>query len=101
MGKRLLGVLGHSGFLGQAGNVNVLVRIPYQQIFYREGFVLTGRSILLLDSLNGGKRAGFHWDYANPPGVDTIRVFASIDRQLTNRIRQSVGSSGQSGLNQA
>ena len=80
--------------------MNVLVRIPYQQIFYREGFVLTGRSILLLDSLNGGKRAGFHWDYANPPGVDTIRVFASIDRQLTNRIRQSVGSSGQSGLNQ-
>ena len=42
----------------------------------------------------------FIWDYANPPGVDTIRVFASTDRQLTNRIRPSVGSSGQSGLNQ-
>jgi hypothetical protein len=27
-------------------------------------------------------------------------VFASTDRQLTNRIRQSVGSSGPSGLNQ-
>jgi hypothetical protein len=32
--------------------------------------------------------------------VDTIRVFASTDRQLTTRIRQSVGSSEQSGLNQ-
>jgi hypothetical protein len=62
--------------------------------------VLAGRSILLPDSLNGGNRAGFHWDYANPPGVDTIRVFASTDRTLTKRIRQSVGSSGQSELNQ-
>jgi hypothetical protein len=60
--------------------------------------VRAGRSILLPDSLNGGNRAGFHWDYANPPGVDTIRVFASTDRQLTNRIRQPVGSSGPSGL---
>jgi hypothetical protein len=80
--------------------VNVLVRIPYQKIFYREGFVLAGRSVLFLDLLNGGNRAGFHWDYANPPGVNTIRVFAITDRQLTSRIRQSVGSAGQAGLNQ-
>jgi hypothetical protein len=83
------------------GNVNVLFPNPYQnQRFYAEGFVRAGRSILLPDSLNDGNRAGFHWDYANPPGVDTIRVFASTDRQLTTRIRQSVGSSEQSGLNQ-
>ena len=83
------------------GNVNVLFPNAYQnQTFHADGFVRAGRSILLPDSLNGGNRAGFHWDYANPPGVDTIRVFASTDRQLTNRIRQSVGSSGQSGLNQ-
>ena len=83
------------------GNVNVLFPNPYQnQNFYGDGFVRAGRSILLPDSLNSGNRAGFHWDYANPPGVDTIRVFASTDRQLTSRIRQSVGSSGQSGLNQ-
>jgi hypothetical protein len=83
------------------GNVNVLFPNAYQnQNFYPDGFVRAGGSILLPDSLNGGNRAGFHWDYANPPGVDTIRVFASTDRQLTNRIRQSVGSSGQSGLNQ-
>jgi len=87
--------------LGQEGNVNVLFPNAYQnQNFYADGFVRAGGSILLPDSLNGGNRAGFHWDYANPPGVDTIRVFASTDRQLTNRIRQSVGSSGQSGLNQ-
>lgn len=83
------------------GNVNVLFPNPYQNPnFYADGFVRAGRSILLPDSLNGGNRAGFHWDYANPPGVDTIRVFASTDRQLTSRIRQSVGSSGQSGLDQ-
>jgi hypothetical protein len=92
--------LGHSGSFGQKRNVNVLVRIPYQKIFYREGFVRAGRSILFLESLNGGNRAGFHWDYANPPGVDTIRVFATTNRQLTSRIRQSVGSAGQAGLNQ-
>ena len=83
------------------GAVNVLFPNPYQnRNFYGDGFVKAGRSILLPDSLNGGNRAGFHWDYANPPGVDTIRVFASTDRQLTSRIRQSVGASGQPGLNQ-
>ena len=83
------------------GNVNVLFPNPYQnQRFFADGFVRAGRSILLPDSLNAGNRAGFHWDYADPPGVDTIRVFASTDRNLTKRIRESVGSSGQSGLNQ-
>jgi hypothetical protein len=74
---------------------------PYQnQRFYADGFVRAGRSILLPDSLNAGNRAGFHWDYANPPGVDTIRVFASTDPQLTARIRESVTSAGQSEFNQ-
>jgi len=83
------------------GGVNVLFPNPYQnQRFYGDGFVRAGRSILLPDSLNAGNRAGFHWDYANPPGVDTIRVFASTDRKLTARIRQSVSSSGQTGLSQ-
>ncbi len=83
------------------GNVNVLFPNPYQnQRFYGDGFVRAGRSILLPDSLNDGNRAGFHWDYANPPGVDTIRVFASTDRQMTARIRESVTSSGNSQMNQ-
>lgn len=81
--------------------MNVLFPNAYQnKNFFADGFVRAGRSILLPDSLNSGNRAGFHWDYANPPGVDTIRVFATTDRKLTSRIRQSVGSSGQSGLNQ-
>jgi uncharacterized protein DUF4384 len=97
---QVVGILGHSGSLNQEGNVNVLFPNAYQnQNFYPDGFVRASRSILLPDSLNGGNRVGFHWDYTNPSGVDTIRVFASTDRQLTNRIRQSVGSSGQSGLN--
>ena len=80
------------------GNVNVLFPNPYQDSkFYPDGFIRAGRSVLLPDSLNSGNRAGFHWDYANPPGVDTIRVFASTDRQLTHRIRQAVGSSRQQG----
>jgi hypothetical protein len=53
------------------GNVNVLFPNAFQnQNFHVDGFVRAGRSILLPDSLNGGNRAGFHWDYANPPGVD-------------------------------
>ncbi len=81
------------------GNVNVLFPNPYQNPnFYADGFVRAGRSILLPDSLNRGNKAGFHWDYANPPGVDTIRVFASTDQALTNRIRQSVGATSQPGM---
>ncbi len=80
------------------GNVNVLFPNPYQNSsFYPGGFVQAGRSILLPDSLSRGNQAGFHWDYANPPGVDTIRVFASTDQTLTNRIRQSVGATSQPG----
>lgn len=83
------------------GNVNVLFPNPYQnQNFYRDGFVQARRSILLPDSLRSGNRAGFHWDYANPSGVDTIRVFASTDRKLTNRIRASVGSTRDPGVEQ-
>ena len=83
------------------GNVNVLFPNPYQnQNFYGDGFVQASGSIMLPDSLKGGNRAGFHWDYANPPGVDTIRVFASTDQQQTARIRQAVSGSGKSGLQQ-
>ncbi|MDH3772008.1 MAG: hypothetical protein OET79_13620, partial [Nitrospirota bacterium] len=99
-GEKVVGSLGTFRILGPGGQCECVGSDSVSANFYREKFVLTGRSILLLDSLHGGNRAGFHWDYANPPGVDTIRVFASTDRQLTNRIRQSVGSSGQSGLNQ-
>lgn len=73
------------------GNVNVLFPNAYQNPrFYPDGFIQAGRSVLLPDSLQSGNQAGFHWDYANPPGVDTIRVFASTSRELAQRIRQAV-----------
>ena len=77
------------------GNVNMLFPNPYQnQNFFRDGWVPAGKTVLLPDSLRSGNQAGFHWDYSNPPGVDTIRVFASNDRQLTEKIRQAVRQRG-------
>ncbi len=73
------------------GNVNVLFPNPYQnRQFHGDGFIKANRSVMIPDSLRSGNRAGFHFDYANPPGVDTIRVFASTDRRLAERIRRSV-----------
>ncbi|MDH5699278.1 MAG: hypothetical protein OEZ41_04875, partial [Nitrospirota bacterium] len=54
--------------------------------------------VLLPDSLQSGNQAGFHWDYANPPGVDTIRVFASTTPELAQRIRQAVAGGNAQGL---
>lgn len=73
------------------GAVNVLFPNSYQNPnFYQGGFINAGRTVLLPDSLQTGNQAGFHWDYANPPGVDTIRVFASTTLELAQRIRQAV-----------
>jgi hypothetical protein len=73
------------------GNVNVLFPNSYQNPrYYPQGFIKAGRTVLLPDSLQSGNQAGFHWDYANPPGVDTIRVFASTTFELAKRIRQAV-----------
>ncbi|MGB0911360.1 MAG: DUF4384 domain-containing protein, partial [Nitrospirales bacterium] len=73
------------------GNVNVLFPNPYQkQSFYPDGFVRANKAVLVPDSLRSGNRAGFHFDYANPAGVDTIRVFATTDLRLAEKIRRSV-----------
>jgi hypothetical protein len=48
--------------------------------------------------LQSGNQAGFHFDYANPPGVDTIRVFASTTSELAQRIRQAVEGDNTQGL---
>lgn len=80
------------------GNVNVLFPNSYQNPrYYPDGFINAGRTVLLPDSLQSGNQAGFHWDYANPPGVDTIRVFASTTPELAKRIRRAVaGGNAQS-----
>ncbi|MGE3938893.1 MAG: caspase family protein [Nitrospirales bacterium] len=81
------------------GAVNVLFPNSYQNPnFYQGGFINAGRTVLLPDSLQTGNQAGFHWDYANPPGVDTIRVFASTTLDLAQRIRQAVAGGNTQGL---
>jgi hypothetical protein len=81
------------------GNVNVLFPNSYQNPrYYPDGFIKAGRTVLLPDSLQSGNQAGFHWDYANPPGVDTIRVFASTTSDLAQRIRQAVAGGNAQGL---
>jgi len=81
------------------GSVNVLFPNSYQNPrYYPDGFIEAGRTVLLPDSLQSGNQAGFHWDYANPPGVDTIRVFASTTPELAQRIRQAVDGGGSQGL---
>ncbi|MCA9472747.1 MAG: caspase family protein [Nitrospirales bacterium] len=73
------------------GSVNVLFPNPYQKrTFLADGFIKANQPVLVPDSLRSGNRAGFHFDYANPPGVDTIRVFASTDRRLAEKIRRAV-----------
>ena len=82
------------------GNVNVLFPNPYQASgFYPDGFIRANKAVLIPDSLRSGNRAGFHFDYANPPGVDTIRVFASTDRRLAEKIRRSVQPTRPGGSN--
>jgi hypothetical protein len=81
------------------GNVNVLFPNSYQNPrYYPDGFINAGRTVLLPDSLQSGNQAGFHFDYANPPGVDTIRVFASTTPELAQRIRQAVAGGKTQGL---
>jgi hypothetical protein len=81
------------------GNVNVLFPNSYQNPrYYPDGFIKAGLTVLLPDSLQSGNQAGFHFDYANPPGVDTIRVFASTTPELAQRIRQAVAGGTTQGL---
>ncbi|MEO8324553.1 MAG: caspase family protein [Nitrospirota bacterium] len=81
------------------GGVNVLFPNSYQNSrYYPDGFMEAGRTVLLPDSLQSGNQAGFHWDYANPPGVDTIRVFASTTPELAQRIRQAVAGGNTQGI---
>lgn len=81
------------------GGVNVLFPNSYQNSrYYPDGFIEAGRTVLLPDSLQSGNQAGFHWDYANPPGVDTIRVFASTTPELAQRIRQAVAGGNIQGI---
>jgi hypothetical protein len=73
------------------GGVNLLFPTEHQRAgFYPQGMVRGGETVLLPDGLQTGNRGGFHWDYGPPPGIDTIRVFASTDLATAEMIRRSV-----------
>jgi hypothetical protein len=74
------------------GGVHVLFPNVYSQRvgFYRNGYVPGGQALLLPDSLKKGNRAGFYWDYAEPAGIDTVRVFAATDLATANTIRRHI-----------
>ena len=71
------------------GGVNLLFPNDAQgPKFYPKGKVRSGETVLIPDSLNEHNNAGFHFDYSTPPGVDTIRVFASTDLDTAEMIRR-------------
>lgn len=73
------------------GGVNVLFPNDYQKLtFYPDGFVKSNGSVMIPDSLAPKNQAGFHWDFANPPGTDTIRIFATTDLQTATTIREQI-----------
>jgi len=75
------------------GRVNLLFPNSYQRAdFLPEGFVRGSSAVRIPDDLADGNRAGFHWDYGPPAGVDTIRVFASTDLQLARLLRQRIAA---------
>jgi len=82
------------------GGVNLLFPNDYAKPnFYPDGFVKGGTPVLIPDSLNDSNRAGFHWDYSPPKGMDTVRVFSSTDLQTANLVRQQIRSLQQSTSN--
>lgn len=74
-----------------AGKISQLFPNSYTRPgFLPDGRLTAGRWIRIPDSIEGGNRAGFHWDIAPPAGRDTIRVFASTEKETARRIRQSI-----------
>lgn len=69
------------------GNVNVLFPNNYQKpTFFTEGFIRSGGKVLIPDSLEKKNHAGFHWDFVEPAGVSTIKIFATNDQELSRKI---------------
>ena len=89
------------------GNPNLLFPNSLQRSdFWPDGRVPANRTLLFPDSLAGGSRAGFFWDYGPPAGTDTIRIFASTDAATARLIRDRVRAlrppeSGTRGLDDA
>jgi hypothetical protein len=73
------------------GAVGILFPNPISEKrgFLPDGFVRGGSSVRIPDGLDA-PRAGFHWDYVPPAGIDTLRVFAAGDEVTARKIRAYV-----------
>lgn len=77
------------------GKVNLLFPNQVQnEQFYPLGLIPGGEMVRIPDSLDLGNRAAFNWDLSPPPGVDTIRVFASKSRETAQLIRDLIREAG-------
>jgi hypothetical protein len=80
------------------GHLNLLFPTEHQRpSFYPEGRVRADEWVTIPDSLQSGNHAGFHWDYAPPAGIDTVRIFASTDLETARAIRDRVRAVPQTG----
>jgi type VI secretion system VasD/TssJ family lipoprotein len=71
------------------GGINLLFPNDAQGVkFYPKGKVRSGETVLIPDSLHEDNHAGFHFDYSTPPGIDTVRIFASTDLETAEMIRR-------------
>jgi hypothetical protein len=74
------------------GNILLLFPNAYQKPnFYPNGLIPAHQTIRIPDSHASGNKSGFHWDYSPPVGRDTIRVFAAMDLNTANTIRNFIG----------
>jgi hypothetical protein len=71
--------------------VNLLFPNDYQNPgFLPSGLVPARTSVRIPDSLGSGNRAGFHFDYGPPAGLDTIRAFCTTRLDDARRVRAGV-----------
>jgi len=73
------------------GTINVLFPNDYQKpAFYTDGFIKRGTKALIPDSLAKKNHAGFHWDFVEPAGMETIKFFATTDLKVARKIRRQL-----------
>ncbi len=84
------------------GGVNLLFPNSAQgENFYPLGLIPGGQTVRIPDSLAPGNRAAFNLDLSPPAGADTIRVFASKNRETAQLIRDLIQQAGTSTANRS
>ncbi len=74
------------------GGVNVLFPngISEEHGFYPDGKLRADERVSIPDGLSDDNEAQFWFDYAEPAGLDTVRVFATSDLGTAEMIRESM-----------